>query len=101
MARGRSSLRGQRRDPGRDLHDYFLHAAEERAKGDLPGTMAGEFLGKVHERYILGRGDQERPPFRMRGTGANSTAGGYAIGEAPPPKMVLVRPVYVPPPLAH
>jgi len=99
-------LRGRSRQPpkrseGRELREYLDRAAAEHAQGvrDQPGTMGGEFLGKVHERWMSQRERAEMPRFRA-GSVPSSGIGRhlYSLGESSPRAQHTVRPVYVPPP---
>jgi len=103
LVRGRGS-QPPKRNEGRELREYFDRYAEERARGlqDAPGEPAGEFLGKVHERYLQRREGLEQNRFQVRGTGGN-VVDVYGLGESGSPRTQqrVVRPVYLPPPGAH
>jgi len=99
-------LRGRSRQPpkrseGRELREYLDRAAAEHGESrpDPPGKMGGEFLGKVHERWMLQRDRVEMPRFRA-GSVPNSGVDRhlYSLGESSPRAQRVVRPVYVPPP---
>jgi len=82
---------------GKDLREYLDRGLAEQAGGlqDTPGEMAGEFLGKVHEKYLQHWEDREVPRWQVAGVGSH-TAGRGNIGEASTPRVV--RPIYMPPP---
>eukprot|EP00928_Gymnodinium_smaydae_P028771 TRINITY_DN21851_c0_g2_i1.p1 TRINITY_DN21851_c0_g2~~TRINITY_DN21851_c0_g2_i1.p1 ORF type:complete len:810 (+),score=83.49 TRINITY_DN21851_c0_g2_i1:83-2431(+) len=100
LMRGRGKKVDMRND-GMELREYLDVKAAEHSKGVLaqPGEIAGEFLGKVHERYLLNRDRLEAKPFRYRGTGG-AVVDVYGVGKIPPRPAPVVRPVYVPPPAA-
>jgi hypothetical protein len=103
---GRSKHATTKRDEGKDLREYLdRHKAEvqsassniEQAGGVPTIKQPGEFLGKVHEQYLLQRERVESRPFRVRNVGM-PTAGKKGVGEIIPHKQKVVRPVYMPPP---
>jgi hypothetical protein len=88
LFKGRSRHEPQKRDEGKQLREYLDRAAADAyaATAEKPG----EFLSKVHERYLLNQDKLEQRPFRMRAA--------RGIGESVERKRHVVRPVYVPPP---
>jgi len=99
LFRGRSGKKPETRQEGQQLREYLDSKAAEHAQGlrEAPGEAHGEFLQKVHERYLLNRERLEATPFRYRGTGG-AVVDVYGIGEVPEKPRAVVRPVYVPPP---
>lgn len=85
-----------KRDEGRELREYLDRAFAEQARGaqeDLPGEANGEFLGKVHEGYLLRRDQLEQQRWKI-GAGPETQSGSNSLLRIPK----VVRPVYVPPP---
>lgn len=91
--RGRREFQSE----GAQLREYLDCRAAPGAGGALPSEVDGEFIRKVHERYILNRDLLEAKPFRYRGTGG-AVVTTFGIGEAPSRPPPVVRPVYMPPP---
>jgi len=92
--------KAQTRNEGMELRGYLDSKAAEHARGfrgAAPGEPSGEFLGKVHERYLLNRDRLEDKPFRYRGIGG-AVVDAYGIGQYPSRPATVVRPVYIPPP---
>lgn len=105
LFRGRSRHAPTKRDEGKELREYLdrqkaeLGAAQSRERLGGPGAARepGEFLGRVHENYLVHRERAESQPFRFRGVGSKF-AGKKGVGEMLETKKAVVRPVYVPPP---
>jgi len=105
LFRGRSKHAPTKRDEGKDLREYLDKHKEEMQQPPDPqhpgGRAPGEFLGKVHENYIINREVAESQPFRFRspeGPGTAYSGGKKNMSAMPPRKQKVVRPVYVPPP---
>lgn len=96
LLRGRSQL-APRRDEGRELREYLDTAAESAPPA--PGEAGGEFLGRVHERYLLKRDSAEKQEFRFRGTGG-ARVDNRSMADAPSAPSGVVRPTYLPPPVS-
>merc|ERR1712060_144851 len=105
LFRGRSKSAAPKRDEGKELREYLDHqkgelqeAQLQRQSGVSGAQVPGEFLGKVHERYLINRERVESRPFRFRSSG-EPIAGKKGVGEMfERKKHAVVRPVYVPPP---
>merc|ERR1712070_800138 len=102
LMHGRSKHASTKRDEGKELREYLdYHKAEvqnanlEQAAG-MP-RQPGEFLGKVHEQYLLQRERVESRPFRIRNVGT-PIAGKKGVGDTFERKQAVVQPVYMPPP---
>jgi len=81
-----------------DLREYLnRHAELQRDPSVLRAQGPGEFLGKVHERYLLHKDSLESPRFMVPSVG-HVVDGVHGIGELPQRAAAVVRPVYVPPP---
>eukprot|EP00927_Polykrikos_kofoidii_P051043 TRINITY_DN44859_c0_g1_i1.p1 TRINITY_DN44859_c0_g1~~TRINITY_DN44859_c0_g1_i1.p1 ORF type:complete len:742 (+),score=102.24 TRINITY_DN44859_c0_g1_i1:137-2362(+) len=100
LFRGRVKNKPEQRTDGQGLREYLSGNAFENGQGyqSGPGEASGEFLGKVQERYLQNRDRLEALPFRYRGTGG-AVVDVYGIGKVPARPKLVVRPVYVPPPL--
>jgi len=100
LLRGRSRP-AEMRNQARDLREYLdrkaLEHGPEGSHAMPPGQAHGEFLGKVHERYLHNRDRLDVKPFRYRGTGG-AVVDVYGIAQGPERAPAVVRPVYVPPP---
>jgi hypothetical protein len=104
LFRGRTRHAPTKRDEGKELREYLDHHKAEVQSVPLQQQATGagvrepgEFLGKVHETYLMHRERAESRPFRVRGTGTHF-AGKKGVGEMIRHKQAVVRPVYVPPP---
>eukprot|EP00933_Yihiella_yeosuensis_P083204 TRINITY_DN9739_c0_g1_i1.p1 TRINITY_DN9739_c0_g1~~TRINITY_DN9739_c0_g1_i1.p1 ORF type:complete len:715 (-),score=133.80 TRINITY_DN9739_c0_g1_i1:207-2351(-) len=76
----------QKQSEGRNLREY-LDRNLEQAKKDVPGEAAGEFLGKVHEKYLKHKENIETERFQVPGSSSSALR---------TPRVV--RPIYMPPP---
>lgn len=86
-----------KRNEGRELREYFDRSFAEQGRGhDVPGEANGEFLGKVHESYMVNR-DQLETRWKVGGLGGHPVEK-YQIGSSMLRAPKVVRPVYVPPP---
>jgi len=103
LFRGRSKHAPTKRDEGKELREYLDRHKAEVQDAPLQQTAGvgarepGEFLGRVHEQYLLQRERVESRPFRVKGVG-EKYAGKKGVGEIIERKQAVVRPVYVPPP---
>jgi len=89
--------RPAKKTEGRELREYLDRASAAQGSQDVPGEASGEFLGKVHERYLQKCEQIEQDRFQVRGTGnhpVGRSIGGESLLRAPK----VVRPIYVPPP---
>lgn len=109
LQKGRPAVRASR-PACQDLREYLDRATAERQLGverlqSSEGQMRGEFLGKVHERYITKKPLLEAPQrFQVKGLGGKAVdqpTFAAAAAAAPPPLPAVVRPVYMPPPGAR
>lgn len=103
LFRGKARNAPTKRDEGKELREYLdRHKAEFQDEplqqvGGAGVQNPGEFLGKVHERYLINRERVESRPFFVRGPGT-SFAGKKGIGDMVERKKAVVRPIYCPPP---
>eukprot|EP00401_Gymnodinium_catenatum_P037811 CAMPEP_0117493630 /NCGR_PEP_ID=MMETSP0784-20121206/19196_1 /TAXON_ID=39447 /ORGANISM="" /LENGTH=710 /DNA_ID=CAMNT_0005288487 /DNA_START=42 /DNA_END=2174 /DNA_ORIENTATION=+ len=97
LTRSRSRKTESRREV-QELRHYLDGKALEHMRGtcDQPGEANGDFLRKVHERYLLHQDRLETKPFRYSGTGG-ARVDVYSMGETAPRPQAVVRPIYVPP----
>lgn len=98
LFKGRAKNAPSKRDEGKELRDYLdKHAFDAQGEATTGVSAPGEFLEKVHEKYLIRKEQIESKPFRIRGV-ENSLPGTRGIGETTMRKPRVVRPVYVPPP---
>lgn len=87
-----------KRNEGRELREYFDRSFAEQGRGhDVPGEANGEFLGKVHESYLVNRDQLEQKRWKVGGLGGHPVEK-HQIGSSMLRAPKVVRPVYVPPP---
>jgi len=106
LFRGRTRRAPKGTDDGRELREYLDRCAEEfeNASAGGPGSprqgeATGEFLGKVHEKFLQSQGRMDRRPFHIVGVGSRNPFLD-SIGKGRQRAQQPVRPIYIPPPLA-
>merc|ERR1712194_246377 len=95
LLRGRSQPAASKKADGRDIREYFDKTAA------LAPDEPGEFLGKVHEKWMTHRDRAEAGRFQVRpGMTSGPDKFLYSFGHQSPRAQRVVRPVYMPPPNA-